>query len=129
MTKRARLCVTLTLRDGLYNVCFSEEQTGLEWSGDLIQVTKPRKVEAGLKVGERSGLDLMPKPTQVRKGEVLALSRVRLFAIPWTIACPAPRPWDFPGKIREWIVISYSKRNPIHISSHSPSISTSLHQS
>ena len=23
---------------------------------------------------------------------------VRLFAIPWTAACPAPRPWDFPGK-------------------------------
>ena len=90
MTEHARMCVTLTLRDRHYNVRYSEEQTGLEWSGDLIQVTQPRKAEAVLKVGERCGPDLMPKPTQFKKGKVLALSRVRLFAILWTIACPAP---------------------------------------
>ena len=27
-----------------------------------------------------------------------SLSRVRLFATPWTIACRLLRPWDFPGK-------------------------------
>ena len=82
--------------DRHYNTHFSEEQTGLEWSGDLTQVTKPRMVEVALKVGERCRPDLMPKPTQFRKEEVLALSRVRLFAIPWTIACLAPLSMGFP---------------------------------
>ena len=26
------------------------------------------------------------------------LSYVRLFATPWTVACQAPHPWEFPGK-------------------------------
>ena len=29
------------------------------------------------------------------------LSRVWLFATPWTVAVQAPRPWDFPGKNTE----------------------------
>ena len=32
------------------------------------------------------------------KVKVKSLSRVRLFATPWTVAYQAPRPWDFPGK-------------------------------
>ena len=30
--------------------------------------------------------------------KVKSLSRVRLFATPWTVAHQALRPWDFPGK-------------------------------
>ena len=30
--------------------------------------------------------------------EVKSLSHVRLFVTPWTVACHALRPWDFPGK-------------------------------
>ena len=96
MTEHAHMCVTLTLRDRHYNVRYSEEQAGLERSGDLIQVTKPRKAEVVLKVGERYGPDLKPKPMQFKKEDVLALSRVRLFAILWTIACPAPLSMGFP---------------------------------
>ena len=33
-----------------------------------------------------------------QKVKVKSLSRVRLFAIPWTVAYQALRPWDFPGK-------------------------------
>ena len=29
---------------------------------------------------------------------VKSLSRVWLFATPWTVACQAPQSWDFPGK-------------------------------
>ena len=33
------------------------------------------------------------------KVKVKSLSRVRLFATPWTVACTKlHRPWDFPGK-------------------------------
>ena len=30
--------------------------------------------------------------------KVKSLSRVQLFATPWTVAYHAPPPWDFPGK-------------------------------
>ena len=30
--------------------------------------------------------------------KVKSLSRVRLFATPWTVAYQAPGPWDFPDK-------------------------------
>ena len=32
------------------------------------------------------------------KVKVKSLSRVRLFATPWTAACQALHPWNFPGK-------------------------------
>ena len=32
------------------------------------------------------------------KSEVKSLSRVQLFATPWTVAYQLLRPWDFPGK-------------------------------
>ena len=32
------------------------------------------------------------------KVKVKSLSRVQLLATPWTAACQAPCPWDFPGK-------------------------------
>ena len=35
------------------------------------------------------------------KVKVKSLSRVRLFATPWTVAYQAPRLWDFPGKSAE----------------------------
>ena len=35
-----------------------------------------------------------------------SLSRVRLFATPWTVAHQAP-PWDSLGRILEWVAISF----------------------
>ena len=36
-------------------------------------------------------------------------SRVQLFVTPWTAACQAPRPWNFPARILEWVAIFYSR--------------------
>ena len=33
-----------------------------------------------------------------KEKKVKSLSCVQLFATPWTVACQAPLPWDFPGK-------------------------------
>ena len=38
------------------------------------------------------------KTTSPAKVKVKSLSRVRLFATPWTVACQAPLLWDSPGK-------------------------------
>ena len=34
----------------------------------------------------------------IAKGKGKSLSRVRLFATPWTVAYQLLHPWDFPGK-------------------------------
>ena len=40
----------------------------------------------------------MPVTKNIMKMKVKSLSRVRLFATPWTVAYQAPGPWDFPDK-------------------------------
>ena len=41
------------------------------------------------------------------KVKVKSLSHVRLLATPWTKACHAPHPWDFPGKrVRSGVPLS-----------------------
>ena len=37
------------------------------------------------------------------------LSHVWLFATPWTVPTRLLCPWDFPGKMQEWVAISYSR--------------------
>ena len=42
-----------------------------------------------------------------------SLSRIWLFATPWTLACQAPLSLGFfPGKNTEWVAISYSRAGP-----------------
>ena len=38
----------------------------------------------------------------------LVLSRVQLLGL-LTIACQAPRPWNFPARILKWVAIFYSR--------------------
>ena len=46
--------------------------------------------------------------TQVGVGLVTKLCLT--LAIPWTVACQAPLcPWDYPGKLMKWVVISSSR--------------------
>ena len=39
------------------------------------------------------------------------LSKVWLFATPWTIACQAPCPWDSQARILEWVAICSSRES------------------
>ena len=39
------------------------------------------------------------------KVKVKSLSCVLLFATPWTVAYQAPHPWNFPGRVLEWVAI------------------------
>ena len=51
--------------------------------------------------------------------KVKSLGRVRLFVTPWIVAYQASpsmgfsrqEPWDFPGKVLEWVAISFSRRS------------------
>ena len=44
------------------------------------------------------------------KVKVKSLSRVRLFATPWTVVYQALHLWDFPGKsVLVWVAISFSR--------------------
>ena len=46
------------------------------------------------------------------KVKVKSLSRARLFATPWIVACTKLlRPWDFQGIVLEWIAISFSRES------------------
>ena len=45
-------------------------------------------------------------------GGVCALSHVRLFVTPWTVAHQALCPWNSPAKILEWVAILFSKGSP-----------------
>ena len=45
------------------------------------------------------------------KVKVKSLSRVRLFATPWTAAHQAHRPWDFPGEGTGAGAVAFSKVN------------------
>ena len=47
--------------------------------------------------GQRSGILAKTHALQESESEVKLLSRVRLFATPWTVAYQSP-PWDSPGK-------------------------------
>ena len=45
------------------------------------------------------------------RAHACTLSRVWLLAVPWTVPCQARLlcPWDFPGKILEWVAISWPR--------------------
>ena len=45
------------------------------------------------------------------KVKVKSLSRVWLFATPWTAVRQALLPWDFPDKILEWVALSFSRES------------------
>ena len=48
------------------------------------------------------GSDSQPKGVQL-------LSRVQLFATPWTVDTRLLCPWNFPGRIPEWVPISFCR--------------------
>ena len=41
--------------------------------------------------------------------KVKSLSRVRHFATPWTVAYQLLPPWDSPGRVPEWVAVSFSR--------------------
>ena len=45
---------------------------------------------------------------QCMKVKVTSLSRVQLFETPWTVSYQRLRPWDFPGRVLEWVAMSFS---------------------
>ena len=43
--------------------------------------------------------------------QCLSLSRVRLFATPWTVACQAPLSLIFQARVLEWVAILFSRES------------------
>ena len=70
-----------------YIVHKTHEQTHLQYFLDLSQLQN--------KIEQHNSQNMEQCSLQVN---VKSLSRIRLFATPWTVAYRLLRPWDFPGK-------------------------------
>ena len=94
---------------------------GLLHAGEFFTVSANRKDHKGYCSSKEKALDTVActetnfsrlLATLSQKVKVKSLSHAQLFVTPWIVACTKLlRPWDFQGKVLEWVAISFSRES------------------